>query len=202
MSLAAEYLEAAKLDQLVEEFRQAGYDVRLNEGEGETRYDLVAEQGTRRIAVEVVARSKAQADAVAERVSALREQAYKQGFNEFRLVLVSPPHETAVEIGGLEALLSNALINDIPSELDILSSHTRVLYISDVNITSTTINREGIQVAGTGIVLVELEYGGGEERDGLNEEIDFPFSFDLILTLELELEQLVSLRVDTTSFYR
>ncbi len=50
--------------------------------------------------------------------------------------------------------------------------------------------------------LVELEYSGGEERDGLNEEIDFPFSFDLALTQALELEQVVTLSVDTTSFYR
>jgi len=199
MGLTAEYLEAAKLDELVAEFRRAGYAVRLNEGEGETRYDLVAEQGERRIAVEVVARLNTRDDAVARRVSALREYAHNQGFDEFRLVLVSPPREAVVEVEGLETLLSNALINDIPSKLDILSSHTRVLSISDVDITSTTINREGIQI---GIVLVELEYGGGAERDGLSEEIDFPFSFDLILTLDLELEQLVSLNVDTTSFYR
>lgn len=202
MGLAAEYLEAAKLDELVAEFRRAGYAVRLNEGEGETRYDLVAEQGERRIAVEVVARLNTRDDAVARRVSTLREHAHNQSFDEFRLVLVSPPREAVVEVEGLETLLSNALINDIPSKLDILSSHTRVLSISDVDITSTTINREGIQIAGTGIVSVELEYGGGAERDGLSEEIDFPFSFDLILTLDLELEQLVSLNVDTTSFYR
>ena len=107
-----------------------------------------------------------------------------------------------VEVEGLETLLSNAIVNDIPSELDSLSSHTRVLGISDIDITSTTIGRDGIQVAGTGVVLVELEYSGGEERDGLNEEIDFPFSFDLALTQALELEQVVTLSVDTTSFYR
>jgi hypothetical protein len=152
MGMAAEYLEATKLDELVAEFRRAGYAVRLNEGEGEARHDLAAEQGERRIAVEVVARLNTRDDAVARRVNTLREHAHNQGFNEFRLVLVSPPHEAIVEVEGLEALLFNALINDIPSGLDILSSHTRVLSISDVDITSTTINREGIQDAGTGIM--------------------------------------------------
>jgi len=202
MSLAAEYLEAVKLDQLADEFRQAGYKVRLKGGGDETQYDLVAEQGDRKIALEVVARLNTLDETAALRVSALREHAHNQGFNEFRLVLVSPPRETMVEVEGLETLLSNAIVNDIPSELDSLSSHTRVLGISDIDITSTTIGRDGIQVAGTGVVLVELEYSGGEERDGLNEEIDFPFSFDLALTQALELEQVVTLSVDTTSFYR
>lgn len=132
----------------------------------------------------------------------MREEAQREGFAEFRLVLVRPPREVTVEIEGLEPLLSDTLVINSPSELDALSSNTRILGISDVEITTTAIRREGIQVTGTGIVLVELEYGGGEERDGLNEEIDFPFSFDLILTQGLELAQIISLGVETESLYR
>jgi len=156
MSVAADYLEAAKLDELAAEFRRAGYHVRLNDGKGSTRYDLTAEQGKRRIAVEVIARVNLRDDAAAERVSTLREHAYSQGFDEFRLVLVSPPRETMVEVDGLADLLFRAIVNDIPSELDILSSRTQIRSISDIDITFITINKEEIQVAGTGIVLVEL----------------------------------------------
>lgn len=202
MSMATSYLEAAKLDQLAAEFRQAGYKVRLNDGKDQVSYDLIAEQGDRKIAVEVVVRSNLRDEAVAERVSTLREHAQSQGFDEFRLVLVSPPRETMVEVEGLEGLLLDTIINDIPSELDILSSHTRILGISDIDITSTAIGRDGIHVTGTGVVLVDLGYGGSEEHDGINEEIDFPFFFDLILTQGLEIERVLSLKADTASFYR
>jgi hypothetical protein len=203
MSIAAAYLERTKVDQLAEEFRQAGYRVHLEDGEDDgSRYDLVAEQGDRKIAVEVVARTRLRDDTVVDKVAVLREQARHRGFDEFRLVLVSPPRNTVVEVEGLETLLFETIVNDIPSELDILSSHTRIVNISDVEITETAIGKEGIQITGTGIILVDLEYGGGEERDGLNEEIDFPFYFDLLLSTSLDLEQVRSLRVDTESFYR
>lgn len=202
MSAVTEYLEAAKIDELAAEFRRAGYSVHSSHSSGNTQYDLVAEQGSRKIAVEVVARLALRDDTIAEKVHALREQAHNQGFTEFRLVLVSPPREATVEVEGLETLLLDAIVNTIPSELDSLSSHTRVLGISDIDIASTMIGKDGIRATGTGIVLVELEYGGGEEKDGINEDIDFPFFFDIVLTQDLELQDVTSLTVDTSSFYR
>lgn len=58
-------------------------------------------------------------------------------------------------------------------------------------------------MTGTGIVEVQLNYGGGQARDGLTVESDFPFDFDVVLRRHLgriEIETVESLTVDTSSF--
>ncbi len=86
-------------------------------------------------------------------------------------------------------------------ELDQLSSHTHVDGISQADVTSISVSKNRIHLSGTGIVEVTLEYGGGEPRDGLTWNTDFPFTFDIELNGQLEVEEINELRVDTSSFY-
>ena len=154
MSAATQYLEAAKIEELATELTAAGYKI-LNNDE-DSKYDLVAMKDGKKIAIEVLPRSTLRSAETAENVGRLREEAYKQGYDEFRLVLVSPPRETTVAIDGLEAVLFNEMANHLPQELDELSTHTRLTDVNNVSIKSATVTASDLRVVGLGVVEVEL----------------------------------------------
>jgi len=88
----------------------------------------------------------------------------------------------------------------IPEELERLSAETRVEGISDVDIDAVDIRQSGIHVRGRGMVEVELNYGGGVDRDGVSSSDAFPFYFDAQFAPDLSLVQ-VSRNVDTSDFH-
>jgi hypothetical protein len=198
MTAAVQYLEAAKLDEIARELEREGYGVVRSFPEGDVVYDLVATRGDRKVAVEVKARSALRESA--ESIRQLRERARAHGYDEFRLVVVSPPRERQVEIAGLDDVLLRYMVDNVPAELDGLSSHTYLDAVSDIDVSSIEVTADGIRVVGTGIVEVTLEYGGGESRDGVSWEADFPFDFDVLLNHELEITEVHHLVCDTSSF--
>jgi hypothetical protein len=195
---AVQYLEAAKVEEVASQYQREGYEV-LVAPVHDYGYDLIAMRGNRRLAIEVKVRSELRKDA--EQIRHLREQAQQQGFDEFRLVVVNPPREVAVEIEGLDEKLWDYLVNHISSDLDELSSGTRIVNVIDVDIDSIDVTVNGIRVTGSGIVEVELEYGGGEERDGLTWSTSFPLTFDVELDHTLDIADVYEMKVDTASFY-
>src|SRR2546423_15676174 len=98
MSTSIDYLEAAKLEEITSQFRNEGYNVTLNPGGDDQGYDLIAEKNGAKVAVEV--KFNARLRESAETIKALRRRALEGGFDEFRLVVVSPPHETDVYVEG------------------------------------------------------------------------------------------------------
>lgn len=199
MTAAVRYLEAAKLAELTRELEAAGYEVREQLRDGDVVYDLVAAKDGRRVVYEVKARSEL--GTAAGTIRRLREQAHEHGYDEFRLVVVNPPRERSVEISGLEDALYKYIVNHMPEELDALSSHTYLSGVSQADVDAISVMPSGTHVVGTGLVDVVLEYGGGESRDGLSWQTDFPFRFDVLLSPQLEIEEVDELKVDTSSFY-
>jgi Holliday junction resolvase len=197
MTAAVQYLEAAKLDELAQQLERDGYNVARSFRDGNVVYDLVATRGDRKVAIEVTARS-ALRQAV-ESIRQLREQARRNGFDEFRLVVVSPPRERAVEIAGLEDVLLQHMRDNFPAKLAELSSHTSLDAVSQIDVSSIEVSADGIHVIGTGIVEVTLGYGG-EPRDGVSWEADLPFDFDVLLDHQLQIAEVHALEIDTSSF--
>lgn len=198
MVAPAEYLEEAAITDLSRQLADEGYKVVREARSKQQPYDLVATKNGRKIAFEVALRSNLGESAPS--IATLRREARQQGYDEFRLVIVDPPHETPVEIEGLETALFRHLVEDTPEELDELSSSTRVEDVNYVEIDSITISKDDIRVIGNAVVAVELEYGGGNERDGASYSMDFPFHFDIRLGRDLQIEEVLHLKVDTSSF--
>ena len=73
--------------------------------------------------------------------------------------------------------------------------------IAALDLTSARLSSEGVEVAGTGVMEVTLEYGGGGERDGAEVEASFPFEFVAQVDAEGRVLAIDELRVDTSSFY-
>ncbi len=88
----------------------------------------------------------------------------------------------------------------MPHELLDLSSNVRVEDVSYVETNSIEINADGIHVVGSAVVDVDLQCGGGKERDGLDYTIDIPFRFDILLSHGLGIKEVNELAIDTSSF--
>jgi hypothetical protein len=198
MSASARYLEAAKVEELARELRAAGYRVTTDLKDGDAVYDLVASNGERTFAVEVKARSALQG--AAKQIRTLRERAKINGFDDFRLVIVNPPRERAVEVEGLDTLLFEHLTKYPPGELQGLSAHTRVDGVGQLDIGAIKVARGSIRVGGTGVVAVALENRGGEARKGAGWDTEFPIDFDLLLNPQGQIEEVYELTVDTAGF--
>lgn len=194
-----EYLEAAKLEDIAADLARQGFEVTREPAGADSDFDLVARRGDRVIAVEVKARSSL-GDSAAQ-IAGLRKRALERGYSEFRLVVVNPPREAHIEIDRLCDVLAEHLTNQaFPESLDEVSTRTIIEGVTDLEIDSLEIDERGIHVVGSGSVDVELNYGGGEERDGLTTSSAFPFSFDVVLDHKLHIQEVGSIDVDTSSF--
>jgi hypothetical protein len=199
MTTAARYLEESKINDLALQLEQQGYNIVGRERYDGMPFDLVASKDGRTIAFEVKARIGDPMSA--KEIARMREQAVEQGFDDFRLVVVNPPHETAVEIPGLDELLYAYIAEHHTAELDDLPGAVRVDNIDNLDIDAIEITVDGIHLTGTGTITVEIEHDGGEARDGLSWETDFPFIFDVVLSHTLRIEQAPNFRIDTSSLY-
>jgi Holliday junction resolvase len=196
---AVQYLEAAKVEEIASQYQREGYEV-LVAPVHDYGYDLIATRGNRRLAIQVKARSELRKGA--DEIRRLREQASRQGFDEFRLVVVNPPREVSVEIAGLDRELFDYLANNLPANLEQLSSGTRIENVVDVDIDSVEVTTEGIKVVGSGTVEVELAYGSDTGQEGYSWSTNFPLSFDIELNHNLYIQRVNDMDVDTSSFYK
>jgi Holliday junction resolvase-like predicted endonuclease len=199
MPTPLEYLEAATAAEVARQLEADGYTVARDQRVDGAFYDLIATKQDQRIAVEVKARPRLRG--AGAHLRDLRERAYRQGFTEFRLVVANPPHETLVEIDGLNQQLFQHMAEHPPQEIDDLTPSTRITGISSIDFDSARITPDAIHLTGTGIVEVELEYAGGEASDGGSWETDFPFSFALTLDRDLTIASVDRLVVDISGFH-
>jgi len=196
MSTALDYLEADEIDQLAARLQRQGYTIEREYPSGQYRIDLVASKPNERIAFEVKARPHLRA--AQEQLRHLREATTREGFTDFRLVVVSPPRKTRVAVEGLDRQLLQYLMDHIPGPLQNLATNPRIEWVSNLEIGSIDVAREGIELAGTGVVEVTLEFG--DSRDPAVSPDAFPFRFRARLGHDLRLESVEELEVDVSGF--
>lgn len=197
MSAAISFVEQEKLDELEQQYRSRGYDVRRDYRSPSGRtYDMVALKGDERAVFEVKALSKLAGQGRALRE--LRRRAHDDGFTAFRLVVVSPPRRTDVSVPGLERELAEYLRQHQPNELQRLAGRVRIDSVSDLEISAIRANETGLDLAGDGVVEVTLQDGGSE--DGGETQDDFPFRFHVQITSDLRLAQVYELQPDVSVF--
>src|SRR5262249_42683308 len=93
-------LEYLKIKEEAAQLRTEGYEVTDSPTGADAGFDLIATKNGKRLAVKV--RVDSHVPDSSESAWALNERALEQGIDEFRLILVSPPHERMVKIAGLE----------------------------------------------------------------------------------------------------
>jgi len=197
MSASLRYLEEAKIEELAHEYESKGFTIAKDYHDAGATYDLVASRGQAKIAIEVKARAALSSHT--EEIKRLRTIAQDRGYS-FQLFIVNPPLERQIQVDQLETLLLQYFIDHMPEELDELSSHTSIDAVSEVDIRAITVTQAGFDVTGVATIEVALEYGGGEERDGVSWEMAFPLDFALSINHQFEITEVEELVIDTSSF--
>jgi hypothetical protein len=89
--------------------------------------------------------------------------------------------------------------NEIPDELDVLSSQTCIYGASVDTIGEFSVDGSDFDLAGDGYVEVQLNYGRGE--DGVSVDDTYPLTFTAsIKTADLSVQD-VHIEIDNSSFY-
>lgn len=177
------YLRAAKLEQVVKELEAGGYLVQLDVPTGNEpnapRFDILARRGEKTLAVKIKVAGASKSSA--EQIAHLRKLARTQGINEFQVAVAHPPQTVVAEVEGLEVELERYLTEHMPESLISDFPQARIEEISDIGLDELTVGTDEINVAGDGLVAVNLALGGGEDRDGLDVYERFPFQFTATL---------------------
>lgn len=198
--LAKTYEEAA-IEQLVKEYTSKHYFVERQAKIGNLKADLIAKKDNKIIVFEFKSGKWSPQKALA--VDKLRNFVAHKLKGEFKLILVNPPRKKEISIEGIENLLFQILLN-YTSQTDDLATHVTLDEVTDVDIDSIEINKDIIDVTGTGNASYELQYGSDSDvvhDDGLQSIETFPFSFRLYLGHDLKTANAEEIDVDTSSFY-
>ena len=223
MTTSVEYLEAAKIEEVASQLRGEGYQVTVSPTGRDEGYDIIASRGDKKLVIEVKVNSQLRDSAAL--IKNLRRRALDHGYDEFRLVVVSPPREVRVSIEKLKEELFKYMEQNLSSTLAVHSVQTsgelgpsdineiRLIGIGEIDIDSIDITTDGIQVVGNGVARIEIGYWEIEEGSfwsaGFPPQDDksltkwrtgVPFSFDVILNHDLTISKAQHIEVDTSSF--
>lgn len=95
--------------------------------------------------------------------------------------------------------INQKLINEIPCELDALSSNTIFDYAYIEQVEGININSTSMSITGHGQVEIELNYGSSD--DGYSSDDSYPFDFEAKIDPEtLKIDE-ISVIINTDSFY-
>lgn len=90
-------------------------------------------------------------------------------------------------VDAMEIVVNDAFLSETIDDLDILSTHTRIDNIDDIEFEINSISSNEIIGTITGTVNVFLQYGSDREvRDGLGDEIEASYPFILPFTIDIQ----------------
>jgi REase_AHJR-like len=201
MTTSIDYLEASRIEELTSQLSDEGYRVTVHPSGEDQGYDLVAEKDNRKVAVEV--KFNARLRESAETIKALRRRALERGYDEFRLVVVSPPHKTNVHIEGLDKKLFEHLSENPPDALKNVPQSPCIESVRELEIDSISVTAEGTRVTGDGVVRIwerptDGVYITNIPRSTLQWGTGLPFSFEIKLDNELRITDVYKIDVDTS----
>jgi hypothetical protein len=199
--IARRYWLLASIEESRKQFQDEGFRVTTDATIEGFKVDLLAESDKRRIFVEF--KTPGRSDRIAEAIE-VRNRVVHQLGGEFRLVWVTPPRERDIEISGLDEKLLDRLVDDIPSELDSLSTHTSIEAVGDVFVSAIVLRENYVEVEGEATVEVSLNYGSEGDRargDGATHSDAYPLRFKVILDATLQIVEVQEWVVDTSDFY-
>ena len=189
--------ERAAFEEMKERYQKQGYEIRTDYKLGDFQVDLFCEKGNLRFAFEFKARKRLNH----ARIEAMREIANENDIH-FRVVIVRIPVDKHISVEGIEETLEQHFITEMPSDLDSLSTHTRVVVVEQAVLTSIELKSlEEIEISGNSEVVVDLCFDNDDDHCDTE---SYPFTFKGVWSFndnrELELKELYELKFDTSSY--
>ncbi len=193
--------ERATLLELEDRYKSMGYLVYEDYRFGKFVCDLYVEKDDVKIAFEI--KSRQICNNSKQHMDAMRQYLQKMGVH-YRVVIAPRPVQRQIVVEEIEQTIFQALLDNLPSELDSLSTHTVPQEVEEVFIDSIKLNKGGlIEITGSSEVVVDLEYDNlGDEELMFTESI--PFNFNGILEYDdkgnVRLQKFTKLEFDTSLF--
>ncbi len=109
-----------------------------------------------------------------------------------------------VDYDELEKIILDDLINESPSDLIDLSTHTYIDSVEDISIIAEEIELNVATISGRGIINIELQYNSDRDvRNGDGLEMSANFNFEFVLKIDINTKQLIksNYNIDTEKFY-
>ncbi len=146
-------------------------------------YDIYAEKGDEKRIYELkIGKYKIQK----REYTKLQEAAKELGAKLF-VVYLEVPKSKEIEFNELNQIITTDLLNNFPSDLDSLSTHTAIDTIDNIELDYLSLDSDLIRVVGSGTVNLELQFGSNYDarnNDSLSESISVDFFFKLELDRE------------------
>ena len=195
--------EKSALEQIADDYRDKGYKVETDVREGPYRVDLVATKGYEKIFIELKT-GKENPDAK-RRIKQMADY-FKEIPNAKFLVVVSRfPEPKKIVFEDIERVLLDFFTLEFPSDLDALSTHTRVEDIHGETINEIRIKDGEIYIECSGMVGVTLQYGSDSDQEPGDHPMymSFPFIFKGTIGYEggYSVKDCDELDIDTDAYY-
>lgn len=128
----------------------------------------------------------------------IRKRAEKEGA-EFIVVYMLRPNRDSIEFDDLGELIMEYFTDNFPSDLDELSSHTRLSEVYVEAITDISLTERDITIKGEASVTVSLQYGSDREQEEDEEEecMTFPMDFEASMNWNREITDM-DYEIDTS----
>lgn len=193
--------EKATIEQIADEYRDKGYTVRKGEKVGPYRVDLAVEKDSEITYIEV--KSRREGSEAKRRIKEMIDYFNTIPNAHFQVYVSRNPDPPKIEIDDIDHVLYNYFIYNFPSQLDELSTHTRIEDVYDVSIKEIKVGKD-IFVSCSGMVSVSLQYGSDSEQESEQPFVlPFPFEFKGTVKYKEEgysVDECLSLNIDTSGY--
>jgi hypothetical protein len=197
------HLNEAAIEQVAFEYRNNGYEIQREFYFGDIRADLIARKGSELIVFEFkyINWDKGKRESFKQlRNIAIREY----GASSFKLVLVNNPLEgVSVKVDDLAQILFDLVIKN-PDLYDEIATHKEFKNVSDVNLNKVTIHKDEIELLGSAVVNMILQYGSDEDiAKGRDLSIDesFLLDFHILFGWGFEVKEIYKFDLDISDYY-
>jgi hypothetical protein len=195
------YLHEAAISEIADKYRLQGYEVIKEKRIGKYQVDLMAIRGKEKIIFEfkVGELTSFKKKAILSLHKFLHK---KEPTAQFKIINVNSPKRTLVEIEGIEQIILEALQNSMPSDIECLSTHSRIEDISDLEFDSIYVKEGCVTCSGSFIVTVIMQYGSDSD---MKNDSGWEFSESFVGTFKLELDENLKIEsfepnIDTSSW--
>lgn len=196
--------EKSTVEQIADDYRENGYEVKFNVLIGKYRVDIAATKDNKTIYIEI--KSRVNSPEVKKRIKEMADYFKTIPNSKFLVAISRIPVQKTITIENIEAILDNYFTLYFPSELDELSTHTQIEEVHDVSVNDITVGEEEIFFSCNGMMGVTLQYGADSEQeiDDVPMRMSFPFKFKGTLEKTkhgYEVTDCNFIEIDTDSYY-
>ena len=189
-------IEQVASDKITSSLKEQGFDVYKNYKALKSKkehFDIYAEKGDdKRIYELKIGKNRIQN----KQFVILQDEAKRLGAKLF-IVYLEIPKTHMIEFLGIENIIYQDLVDDFPSELDALSTHTTIDSVNNVEIEKISIEGSIAKITGSGTINVDLQFGS---RSDLNngEAIEDSNSIDFFFKISID----VSTNIIVKRYYK